>query len=492
METLQEEFAGETDEVCEPEWRTQLSDLEMIKAAKLILLNRNPLYYLRQIANRRKVSDIPLYEEAPESLQTQREEVSKKHDSIAHLRYDYKGESGIQSDALRSKPRSLIQMLSHKWANESNEVCHSAAGRHRGGKHSDGTFCVSDACHHKSHLAEAPQNESFLRAVKHFSKTRNSKHFSERFLERVDAAFEKDPTLLYLRVLGSESNIHGKTVNDQIYNVFNFFEFRKQNDFLKLIHGPKAIDRFFRENYYETNQLSRTNEVIFFANKLRGNLWKIQQLENNKFNVWLQKETNASVDNSHFKFGAYFASKGPASFSFTICNMSDELSQQLTDTKIYSRVNDQKWNRDTLCCVSKDTLSFTFVKEEGVEQVEFSLFVPVDGTKAIENVLKKCVKLDELKRNKARIAENHRKDASPETGVKSVEEPMLRSAVPTIEENAEVTSLKNVVPNVTSIPNSAQLPTISDENKPVNGRQEQPAEAKDHKKEHSNLVYSNK
>lgn len=375
------------------DWKDELTELEMIKAAKLILLNRNPMFYLRRIHQKKKLIG-EIVEEIPDVLKDKTQVDSKPHDSIASLRYDYKVTPQNHKIDKKKKQTSIISLLAERWAGENI---------------SNNNSTLNNNIHHESNqslqllkrneskkgsvvtkvIPEEHINDNFKKAIKIFAKSKANKNFSEAFIDKVETVFEDDPSLLYLRVFGNEDNIEGKKVNSLTYNVFNFFEFRKNNNFLKIKHTQRAIDKFFKENFYETNELTRTNEVIFYANKLGGNLWKINCSSPNSFDVWLQKETNATMDNKHFTFGAHFASKKNADFNFRICNISEELFSDLSKMTIFSKSNGNSWNRDIDCIFKDKALCFTFNKSESIEQVEFSLFMPLNITKSIEQMIKR-------------------------------------------------------------------------------------------------------
>jgi hypothetical protein len=403
MELAQQKSEPLESKTCEEEWKAELTDLEMIKAAKLILLNKNPLFYLRRISQRRSLPVGPILEEIPSWL-VKKEHASHalqpKVDDIAHLRYDNKikstGDTGSDGTSL---PTSIMALLAQRWGNENTELnTHHAHHIHHT---QSGTLKPLAARHgglgsHHSIKDIQAKTDSFRKAIKFFEKNRNTKHFSDRFLEKVDLAFEDDPSLLYLRVLGTEKNIHGKVLDNQMYHVFDFFEFRKQNDFSKMQNGAKMASKFFRENYYEANELNRVTEVLFYANRLGGNLWKIQRTNGSHFDVWLQKETNANSDNLHFKFGVCFAYPGPGLFHFRVCNLAEEVVGQLGHTQIYSKVNGGAWLRNIPCKSDGKHVCFDFVKHHGSEQVEFSLFFPYNSQAAFEAVSKRFSKRESV------------------------------------------------------------------------------------------------
>ena len=223
-------FAKDSEEnISGTEWQNELTELEMIKAAKLILLNHNPLFYLRKVEQTKKALSIQLKEEKPESLLPETNNVSLKFDSIAHLRYDQiKQQASILE--VHSKPTSIMTLLAERWAKENispntDNLKINQKSQNKQGKQLKNTN------------VEIEINELFKKAAKVFAKSRNGKHFPEEFLEKVDCVFEEDESLVYLRVLGQSSNIAGKQHNNQVYNIFNFFEFRKNNDF-------KTVNRF--------------------------------------------------------------------------------------------------------------------------------------------------------------------------------------------------------------------------------------------------------
>ena len=459
-----EESSKETEnELSTVEWRNELTELEMIRAAKMILLNQNPLFYLRKINNEKHFKRRQLKEEMPDVLKIAQEKTQQKIDPISHLRYDNKKDQNETSSFPR--PTSIISLLAECWTNESSKSNSTGAGISQFAKNfiaqqKSGSLkqvsCLSTA----DVIEDEEAYDSFKRAYKQFEKSKLNRNFSEEFLDRVETVFEEDPNLLYLRVFGSETNIDGKKVNELTYNIFDFFEFRKKNDFLKISHDQKAVSKFFKENYYETNELTRTNNVLFYANKLGGNLWKIQKTGGNNFNVWLQKETNAAVENIHFKFGVHFAFRKQEQFNFNIRNIREDLFEDLNETFIFSRDNGGNWRRNVHCLLEGGSLTFSYSKQAETDQAEFSLFLPFSLGRSIQNLLKKTNhkelivpkgKLKQAKERKSKIQENR------------LELPEISIKKPALISPSEVKSTPpdNIVQNLRNYLNESSVKMIS-------------------------------
>lgn len=385
------------------EWKNEITELEMIQAAKMILLNRNPEFYLKKIHDQKNKlihfdleklkKDFPLEE-------NQKEVKKPKLDPISSFRYDQNIASLKKRSNNHLKPASIVSLLAERWTNDNrfSDKNYSGEQSNQNVDQNRGNILLNWK---KSELSakkleeEENINEGFKKAIKVLSKNQPEKHFAEEFIEKIESFFEGDPALIYLRLTGDKENIEGKKIDTLTYNVFNFFEFRKNNDFLQFKTTKKAIENFFKLNFYEKNELSRTNDVLFYANKIGGNLWKIKKNVNNNFDIWLQRETNAAVDNSHFRFGAHFASKKSEDFNFRIWNISDELGATLSQMYMFSRTNGENWHRNILCTFQDKMLHFMFTKMADVEQAEFSLFLPTDITRSIESLIRKNTRKEE-------------------------------------------------------------------------------------------------
>jgi hypothetical protein len=346
-----------------------LTELEMIRAAKLILANSNPKFYSKE-TSLTLTKDIALAANFKDHLDVNRKASDKEN---------------IQKNVIPSvqNTKSDVREVT-KWhlkllQNEEEEIEKELIDQ----------------------LVTKLQNQQNLDdETKQRKKVNQEKYFTENFLGEVTQNFQNNPKMVFLRVLAGEDNINGKQLNQQMYSCFDFFNVKGNNDQFKYQSNAAHGNNFFLQNYYEENRGDRNQDMEFIVNGMFGNLWKANKTGNFTYELVLQKETNSHEYSFNFNFGVEFKDDSDQEYHFIIKNFNKELIENVNELKICSRVNEGHWKRNIECRKEGTTVMFSFRKHTNTMSAQFALIFPFNFSVELKKLIQefKLSKADQKNR----------------------------------------------------------------------------------------------
>lgn len=327
-----------------------LTELEMIRAAKLILANSNPKFYSRE-------TSLTL---------------TKENSMAANFKDFVEAQKASQNK--ENTPRNDITQVtkSHKGIPDS-DPWHTRLLKNEEEERIEKELI--------DRLVSKMQSQQNLDAeTKQRKKVNQEKYFTENFLSEVTQNFQNNPKLVFLRVLADEENIDGRKMDQNVYSCFDFFNVKGNSQ--QFAHQPNAThgNAFFLQNYYEENRVDRNQDMEFVVNGMVGNLWKVNKIGLHRYELVLQKETNSHEYSFNFNFGIEFKGLQEFECHFTIKNFNKNLIERTKELRICSRVNEGNWKRNIYCQKNGTTISFSFKKHSDTMSAQFALIFPFNLT----------------------------------------------------------------------------------------------------------------
>lgn len=363
--------------------QNELSDLERIRRAKIILMTNNPLFIKAQI-------NLSNNQNSNELLEKQK--LTSKVDFFYNKLYN-----AVPENVIEEQKSTLIK-------NIQNNI-------HRGSFQGSMKFnYVQNYKNIKISAENEKKAKKFQSNVK--KQEKQLKKCDSELLDKVNNFFQENDDLVFMRSFLKGGCLENKLIDGETFNPFNFFDCNFPVDFgLKHKKNP-----FVSNNLFEINEMERIDDVFFTSDRIYGNLWKVGKVSKNVFNVWIQKETNSKFDNINFRFSVVFAYKNEAKVCFRIQNLNESLTKIFTKLILFSKTGSETWQRNIVCQIKDGVLEFIFTKSENIENVEFSLFPPF----LIEKVWEKAEKLQIDNKSIKRKSEKIRRESFQTNNINTI------------------------------------------------------------------------
>lgn len=329
---------------------SDLTELEMIRAAKIIIANSNPQIYsrasLETLREHIKIQTFNSHEETENNIESQTIDLPLGADEWHKLL------------SMQDKEFSARQMTIERMTEE----FYKEAGKQKN---------------------EKVKSTELVETIE----ASQERFFSSDFIDAMALSFANDPSQAFIRIPEGAHNINLRKVSNERFCSLDFFALNSQRFSFCYSYSLKHGNPFLGQNILEQANRARSDGNCISVNSVGGSLRRMSVRSDGVYELETQVETNGSKRVPFFHFKLQINKSDNKNLKFSLPQLPVLLPQLKTPPVLYLKKDGGDWQRNINSTIEGNSLEFN-LNHVNENVAEVALTLPFSLTKEMPNLRK--------------------------------------------------------------------------------------------------------